>query len=305
MIQSLRSQGETGKIIVLALDPMAVNSVTKWDQPNLEVVTEGSLLRYFPQLKAVKHSRTRMEFLFTLTPWLVSYTMECNSDVEWCTYLDADLFFSSSVEPIYAQLTGKSIGVVEHRFSWEQRWRERYGKYNVAWVSFRSDESGKRCLKWWAEKCLEWCFDRVESTRFADQKYLDYFGSVSDDVAVIGHPGVDLAPWNLRSHQLSTRLDGNVLVDGEPLVFFHFHGLKKVGKRFEFKHFPYFAKTTRIVRESIYRPYCNMLISLESSGVEKFEVNERQGSFFTGVSGLKDRVVKVIGHLRGDYLDCN
>ena len=46
------------------------------------------------------------------------------------------------------------------------------------------------------ERCIEWCFDRVEDGKFADQEYLDDWPQVHEDVVVLERPGVGMAPWN-------------------------------------------------------------------------------------------------------------
>ena len=34
-------------------------------------------------------------------------------------------------------------------------------------------DEGIAALRWWRERCIEWCYDCVEGDRFADQRYLD------------------------------------------------------------------------------------------------------------------------------------
>jgi SAM-dependent methyltransferase len=58
-----------------------------------------------------------------------------------------------------------------------------------------------------------------------DQKYLDDWPERFSRVHVLRHPGGGLAPWNVTNHELAN--DGDrVLVDGRPLVFFHYHSLR-------------------------------------------------------------------------------
>src|SRR5207237_5145326 len=101
------------------------------------------------------------------------------------------------------------------------------GIYTVGWVSFRRDADGLACLRWWRERCLEWCRDRHEDGRFADQKYLDDWPTRFEGVRVLQHKGANLAPWNLSNVTVQIR-EGRIQADEEPLLFFHFHGLKQV-----------------------------------------------------------------------------
>ncbi|MEI8261963.1 MAG: glycosyl transferase, partial [Actinomycetes bacterium] len=248
LIESLRQQGDHGLVHVLALDAETFDEVTSWSGLHVRPLRLSDLELAFPQLASAQQDRSRMEYVFTLTPWLTLWVMNQVAEGSLVTYLDADMAFFSSTSHIYEELADASVGIVEHRFTWEQSWRRKYGTYNVAWVTFRRDKSGKACLQWWADQCLEWCRDEVTVGRFADQGYLDSFPELFDRIVVIKHPGADLAPWNLRRHEVTW--DGQqVDVDGRPLVFFHFHGLRSEGQRFRFKHVPYLAKTTQAVRE--------------------------------------------------------
>jgi len=63
----------------------------------------------------------------------------------------------------------------EHRFSPEQKDLEIYGKYNVGLLMFKNDQRGMTVLKWWKDKCNEWCYGRLEKDRYGDQMYLNQF----------------------------------------------------------------------------------------------------------------------------------
>jgi hypothetical protein len=79
----------------------------------------------------------------------------------------------------------------------------------------------------WREQCLEWCYDRAEDGKFADQGYLNSWPGLPG-VRVLGHLGVDLAPWNFMLYDIDVKADPPT-VDGQPLVFYHFQGFHPVG----------------------------------------------------------------------------
>ena len=91
-------------------------------------------------------------------------------------------------------------------------------------MTFRADERGLEALDWWRERCIEWCFAHHEDGRMGDQKYLDDWTQRFRGVRNLAHPGV-LGPWNIESRRVEHGPDG-ITVDGEPLVFFHFMGLR-------------------------------------------------------------------------------
>lgn len=304
LVRSLRQVGDQARVIVLALDDVAHSVASSWAHLNVTAIRLRDLEEAYPALLTAKASRSRMEYVFTLTPWLTQWAMQQTDPGSWTTYLDADMGFYSGTDPIYSAVESASVAIVEHRFTREQAWRLKYGRFNVAWVGFRNDVRGRACLAWWAERCLEWCGDEVSKGRFADQRYLDRFPEMFRGVAIIHHPGVDLAPWNLRRHRLSRGASDEVLVDGEPLIFFHFHGLKSSGRRYYFKHLPYLARTTPIVRDMIYRPYCRDLsaASLSLSGEAPTPL-DRRPTFSKSLRLGVGRLIRWLGDRRGDYVD--
>ena len=135
-----------------------------------------------------------------------------------------------SESPALQEIADYSIGITEHRYAPGSRKYSAAGIYNVGWVSFRRNADAFSCLNWWRERCLEWCYDRLEADRFADQKYLDDWPSRFRGVRVLEHKGINLAPWNLANYTITAR-KGELWVDDEPLVLFHFHGLRQLTKR--------------------------------------------------------------------------
>jgi hypothetical protein len=303
LIETLRRQGDDNPVHVLALDDAAFVEVSSWSDLGVCVLTLSELEEKFPQLIAARADRSRMEYVFTLTPWLTSWTMGEVAEGSWVTYLDADMAFFSSTSPIYEGLADASVGIVEHRFTWEQAWRRKYGRYNVAWVGFRNDDAGRGCLQWWADQCLDWCRDEVDNGRFADQGYLDRFPELFSGVKTIELPGADVAPWNLRRHHVSSSPNGDVLIDGQPLIFFHFHGLRIEGTRFHFKHVPYLAKTTRAIRDSVYRPYCEALLAATGPVSRSARVMDRRPTMLGSLKSGRVATIRWLGVRRGDYVD--
>jgi len=89
--------------------------------------------------------------------------------------------------------------------------------------------------------------------------------------AVLRHPGVNLAPWNLGSHRL--RLDGStVLVNEQPLLCFHFSSLSRTPTGDWQTFYTYDAMHQPPVQTGIYAPYLQALerISRELSASHDF-----------------------------------
>src|ERR1043165_6886220 len=181
------------------------------------------------------------------------HVLENERDAEWVTYLDSDLFFFAPPDPIYDEMGDAAFGIIPHRFSRGLEDQRRFGLDNVGWVSARGRDDGGAVLRWWRERCIEWCYDRVEDDRFADQRYLDRLPGLFERVHVVGHLGANLAPWNFADLRVEWR-DETVLVEGRyRLLFFHFHGVKHVGRYYFNSHRVFHAPFPELMRRRIYQ----------------------------------------------------
>jgi hypothetical protein len=226
LYRSLERHGGSFVLWVLCLDDATYETITRLALPDLRPIRLADLEDADPELRAVKTSRSVIEYYFTLSPAWPLFLLERFSDVDLITYVDSDLLFYSTPEPIFDELGEGSVLIIGHRFPEHLRHLETHGVYNVGLVSFRNDERGRARLAHWREQCLRWCYDRVEDGRFADQKYLDSWPQLPG-VHVLQHKGAGLAPWNWMRYDVSLSGESRT-VDGQPLIFFHFHGLKIV-----------------------------------------------------------------------------
>src|SRR4051812_8991096 len=159
MYHSLVKQLGAVDFRVLCLDAEAKERLSRMRLPGMRLLTLEELEAADPQLAQCKTQRRLVEYYFTSTPSFTRHVMRAAPSIEWTTYLDADLFFFSSPEPIFEEMHAGDVGIISHRFGEKQKHLEAYGIYNVGWVSFRNTDAGRRCLDWWRERCLEWCHD--------------------------------------------------------------------------------------------------------------------------------------------------
>ena len=263
MIDSLLTHSPEAEVWVLALNNLAHEIVGDYYSGRVRVVGMAEFEQVMSPIADLRSERSPVEYIFTCTAAWTRFVMDASAhDSELVTYLDADLWFFDSPVSLISSLAGASVAITPHRYPRTLKRHEKYGVYNVGWVSFRDDAHGRACLKWWDDNCRRWCFDRIEGHLFADQGYLNDFASVTDGVAVINNPGVNLAPWNLASHRVVSNGQG-ILVDDDPLLFFHFHGINRRGMRFYFKHLQYHTRSTTTIRDGIYRPYLENLTAIE------------------------------------------
>lgn len=225
LYESLNDVGATFTLWALCLDDESHQALTALAWPGLVPVSVADLEAFDPELASVRPTRSRIEYYFTLTPALPTYLLAQNPDVDVISYLDADLIFYANPSVILDELGAGSTIIIPHGFPEQLRHLEAYGKFNVGMVTFRNDERGRACLARWRQRCIEWCYDRAEDGRFADQGYLDDWPRVHEGVVILDRPGVGLGPWNFMRFDLDVTHDPP-LVDGKPLVYFHFHNFK-------------------------------------------------------------------------------
>lgn len=265
LLESLERHTTRVRLWMLCLGDTCYELATRLQAPSLRPVALSRLEQWDPELAAVKASRSQTEYYFSLSPCWPRYLLAHHPDLELLTYLDSDLYFYASPTAVLDELPGKSVGIVEHRFAADSGRAERYGRFNVGWITFRNDHNGRACLEQWRADCLEWCYDRPEPGRFADQKYLDTWPSTVQGVHVIQHPGANLAPWNLGRHTVAVRA-GRFLVDERPLTFFHFQSIRARDDGFVDTALAEYAVPIPIRRRVVrllYKPYLRHVVSMD------------------------------------------
>jgi glycosyltransferase involved in cell wall biosynthesis len=260
MIRSLKKHDPGAVVWVLCLSEECHQVLSLLREPAVHLIQLEDLEAAFPALAEARSNRSLIEFYFTCTPSLVRFVLSRVAEQDVVTYVDSDLYFFSSPEPLFGELGSNSVSIIPHRFPKRLQYLERYGLYNVGWMSFRNDARGNAVACWWQDRCNEWCYDVLDGDRFADQKYLDHIATDFKGVVVIAHPGANLAPWNLAAYRLSVSVARLMVDDVWPLIFFHFHGLRQAGERVYIPgHFRYRAPFGRLVRKRLYKPYIQNL----------------------------------------------
>lgn len=230
---------------VLCMDDETHDALARINLNNVRLLKLSELET--PALKAVKPTRTKGEYCWTLTPFTPRFVFDADESIDRVTYLDADLWFRKKPVSIFSEFeaSGRQVLITDHAYAAEFDQSVTAGQYCVQFMTF-TRHGGETVRQWWEDRCLEWCFARAEEGKFGDQKYLDDWPErFPNHVHVLQNKELALAPWN------ATRFPyGNA-------VIWHFHGLRIcVGQsgrtiRAEFGPYPIPLKT----REQVYKPY--------------------------------------------------
>jgi hypothetical protein len=305
LCESLDKHIDSYVIYCFCMDDESFQYMEKMVNKSIIPISYKQLEIQYPELLVAKSNRSIVEYYFTCSSAICSFIFDSYPETNLLTYLDADLYFFSSPIPIYQELQNASIGIIEHRFSFFGKKYEKYGKYNVGWVSFKNDQSGRKCLEEWRVDCLNWCYDLLEDGKFADQKYLDYWPKKYDGLHVIQHVGANVAPWNVGQYKIKLDLETNkVLVNNQDLIFYHFASFKQVDESTYITHVSqYLFNLSENLKNNIYLPY---LVSIKKYNGEvgiKFIFRNRKDYSSQGLNKrLKDLSRRFRQLICNDYI---
>ena len=259
LIDSLKEHDQYAKLYVVTMDNIAHDQLKLFDYKDVVLISSYDIEKKYSELNTLKIERSKTEYFFTFSPAICKYIMELFTDINRLTYLDSDLYFFSSPSPIFSEISDSSIAIIEHRFSLLTKLNFKYGKFNVGWISFYRDDQGLECLNNWYQDCIDWCFQKVEPDRYADQKYLDKWPINYKNLKIIKHKGANLAPWNIANYNIR-KMNSNIYIDQDILIFFHFANIKQIGE-FTFKTnlSRALVRTSGVIKDDIYKPYLRSL----------------------------------------------
>jgi len=270
LYHSLERHGHDFNLWILCLDEATYSLLAKLDLKKATLVRLGEIEN--EALLAAKATRSWGEYCWTLASAFTYYLITKYPELAEMTYLDSDLYFYSSPEPIFQEMGNNSVLIVRHNYSPALKYLEKKaGIYNVSLVAFKNDRNGLSCLNYWREQCLDWCYNRHEDGKFGDQKYLDAWPKEFPGVQVISHPGANVAPWNIDQY----RIDEQMLINGRPLIFYHFHTLKVTGPSHFQLHSSFYRLSSK-AHQYIYQPYIDeikSLINLISKTAPEFPIH--------------------------------
>tara|TARA_B100001059_G_C17831435_1_gene584934 strand:+ start:968 stop:1942 length:975 start_codon:yes stop_codon:yes gene_type:complete len=268
--KSLLEQKMDFTLFIVCMDYEVFNYLKKDPFLNSVVYSHEELLIFRPELKLINKKRTKSEYFFTCSAQVCDFIFEQNPTIELLNYIDADLYFFNPLKALFDELGDASIGVVEHKFHWTNRSKNKYGRFNVGWISFRNDDDGRKCVTEWSQQCIDWCYQKLDNGKYADQKYLDYWPKKYNNLKILKHKGANIAIWNIKNYILR-REKGRIYVDDQPLLFYHFAGLKQIDSyTFKTNLSSYLVSLKGVLLNDIYKPYLYELSKITSKHNVKF-----------------------------------
>jgi hypothetical protein len=280
------------KIYCLDLDNVIRYSNIK-NNINIEVIKLSEIENIFPELYYAKKNRSKIEYYFTLTPFLQRYIF-IKYNLSQLSYIDSDLFFFNTPKNLYKNYQNKNYNILlsPHNNKYVEK---KFGKFNVGLIIMKNTKTTSDCLKYWSEECINFCIDSSLKNKFADQKYLDEWPQKYKGIKIIDKYLVNIGPWNAKF--LNSK-------NFNKLIAFHFHGIYfNINYNFYISGVSNFnIEVDKVIVRKVYKIYLDSLLNVNT----KLNTNTKQSMKMVNLRyrSLKLKLIKFLKIinciLRGD-----
>ncbi|HEY7336668.1 MAG TPA: glycosyltransferase [Bryobacteraceae bacterium] len=170
-----------------------------------------------------------LELSTAIKPHAIRFLLD-RGGVENVLYFDPDIRLHASLDSILSRLESHSFLLTPHLTSPladERRPSEldilRSGAFNLGFIALRNCSESRDLLSWWQSRLDDHCRVDLANGLFVDQRWLDLAPGLFPGMGIVRDPGCNVAYWNLGHRRVEQGAD-RWLVNGEPLIFFHFSG---------------------------------------------------------------------------------
>ncbi|MES2391443.1 MAG: group 1 glycosyl transferase, partial [Acidobacteriota bacterium] len=190
-----------------------------------------------PNLRAEAMKYEILELNTNVKPSFLKFLLNTYK-LDQLTYLDPDIFCYAPLTPVFEALdAGASAVLTPHlttpvfdgRSPSEQD-QLFNGTFNLGFIAVNSTPESLNLLDWWERRCLDLGFSEGRTGLFVDQKWMNLAPGFFPGVAILRHPGCNMAYWNLHERSLQPIGNGYLVESATtaqpvPLCFFHFSGI--------------------------------------------------------------------------------
>ena len=225
LIESINNNNLDTIIYVLAIDEkVEIHLKNKFN--NVKVIN----MNYYNKHNNITKTKfsDQKQFFFSITPNLCKMLLTENEEIDILLYLDADVYVTSNITPIYNEFNNFSVGVCSHRRNkFIELFFNNYGNFNVGVNLFRNDKVGRKCLSDWSKECNDWYPNQpgYKLSFFSDQIFLDKWPIIYKNKFIeIKNIGVNVAPWNAINYNFKYS-NNNLYVNNNKVIIYHFSSL--------------------------------------------------------------------------------
>lgn len=221
-----------------------------------------------------------MEFNTAVKPFMMDWLIRARG-FEQVVYLDPDIEVFAPMQPVFAAFEqGADFAITPHLTA-PAEFAEfpddigimKAGIYNLGFIALNNSQEAKNFLQWWKRRLRYQCVNQQDQGIFVDQKFVDLLPAFHSQVAILRDRSLNVAYWNLDQRNLTQTAEG-WLVDGEPLIFFHFSGIVPQQPQRLSKHTERFQDNLDPAIQNIIHHYL--------ANIAKFQDNSANASYAYG-----------------------
>ena len=220
------------KIYVLCFDDQTSKLLNKFKRSDkVEIIKYNKIVSFDKTLKKIIKPRKLIDKIVTSRPVFLKFLYK-KYFIKNIFLLDSDIYFFSNPQILIKHVRKFSVAYCKHNFSKNSlELSNKYGKYNGGFVYAKFNREGIIFLKKWSNLCKKWCEFDSSDGKFSDQKYLEQLKLETKNIKILNNPEINLAPWNLEGKKIQLK-NNQIFVNNKKLIFFHFHGLRQINKKF-------------------------------------------------------------------------
>jgi hypothetical protein len=100
----------------------------------------------------------------------------------------------------------------------------KHGTFNLGFYAIANRPNGRRYLRWWAERLIDYSHIDFDRGLFTDQKWANLAPYMFDGIHVLTDRCYNVATWNMTNRNVGRDANGTWTVNGKPIRFYHFSG---------------------------------------------------------------------------------
>lgn len=238
LYNSIRANNNS-KIYILCLDNVTKTVLQKRKLVNTTLISLDEIEKYYRYLRDLKKQRSFAEYCWTLTPHIIEYVFLIYGE-KYNTYLDSDLYFFNDPDLLNIEMIDNNCHtlITEHKFVNDKNKlinEKLHGKYCVQYNTFTNCSESRALLERWKMNVIADCEYNKKKHKAGDQKYLEEFPILSQEVYIPKSIGVGVAPWNIKQYKLLKKSGKDIFItdnkEKSKILFYHYQNIKYISDR--------------------------------------------------------------------------
>lgn len=230
LAESIRKTNPSISMYVLLVDK--VDGIFDPTNEPFQIITLDEL-NNIPNPQHFKFKYTSIELNTAAKPYFLEYLIEKKGLKKVC-YFDPDIYVFQSLQGLWDLLNGYSIVLTPHitqPYEDDRKPSELEinlaGIFNLGFIGISDNETSRSFLQWWKERMYDYCFMAPAAGMHVDQNWINFAPVMRDNVFILRDPAYNIAYWNLHYRGKRLMFSGNnsLLIDEQPVIFYHFSGL--------------------------------------------------------------------------------